>query len=54
MAEKTKLEPRMVRFKPVAWMLRLRVKLRPWLRTDALRTDKIEHLPRSYLHLAGG
>ena len=35
MAEKTKLEQRMVRFEPVAWMSRLRVKLRLRLRTDA-------------------
>ena len=54
MAEKTKLEPGMVRFEPVALMLRLRVKLRPQLRMDALRKDEKEHLQRSYLHLAGG
>ena len=52
--EKIKLEPRMVRFEPVALMSRLRVKLRMRLRTDALRKDKIEHLQRSYPHLAGG
>ena len=54
MVEKTKLEPRMVRFEPVALMSRLRVKLRMWLRTDALRRDKMEHLQGSYPHLAGG
>ena len=54
MVEKMKLEQRMVRFKPVVLMSRLRVKLRPWLRTDVLWKDKIEHLQCSYPHLAGG
>ena len=54
MVEKTKLEPRMVRFEPVALMSRLRVKLRIPLRTYALRKDEIVHLQRSYLRLAGG
>ena len=40
MAEKAKLEPRMVRFKPVVLMLRLRVKLR----TDELQKDGTVHL----------
>ena len=54
MAEKIKLEPRMVRFEPVALMLRLRVKLRTRLRTYALRKDEKVHLQRSYPRLAGG
>ena len=54
MAEKIKLEPRMVRFEPVALMSRLRLKLRMRLRTYALRKDEKVHLQRSYLRLAGG
>ena len=54
MAEKAKLEPRMVRFEPVVLMLRLKVKLRTRLRTDALWKDKTVLLQRSYPHLAGG
>ena len=54
MAEKTKLEPRMVRFEPVALMLRLRVKLRAQLRTYALWKDEKVHLQRSYPSLVGG
>ena len=41
MAEKIKLEPRMVRFEPVALMLRLRVKLRTGLRTYTLWKDEL-------------
>ena len=52
--EKAKLEPRMVRFKPVVLMLRLRVKLRMRLRTDELQKGETVHLQRSFSHLAGG
>ena len=54
MAEKIKLEPRMVRFEPVALMSRLRVRLRTGLRMYALRKDEKVHLQCSYLCLAGG
>ena len=54
MAEKIKLEPRMVRFEPVALMYRLKVKLRTRLRTYALRKDEKVHLQNSYPRLAGG
>ena len=54
MADKIKLEPRMVRFEPVALMLRLRARLRTRLRMYALRKDEKVHLQRSYPFLAGG
>ena len=54
MAEKAKLEPRMVRIRPVVLMLRVRVKLRTQLRTDELQKDETVHLQRNYPHLAGG